>query len=110
MLGGSHAAIGQTLGRGRGCDHELKCPAPVSARENYARFILRQVVNRDGQQTVIEGLPADSAVGTVEHADIGDMLKQSEGARIFFRSAMSTRLSEEEWKKLLQEIPSKAKK
>ena len=41
--------------------------------------------------------------------DIGEMLKQSEGARVFFRSAMSTRLSEDEWKKLLQEL-RKAKK
>jgi transcriptional regulator with XRE-family HTH domain len=38
-------------------------------------------------------------------ADVGDMLKQSEGARMFFRSAMSKGLSEEDWKKLLREIP-----
>jgi transcriptional regulator with XRE-family HTH domain len=43
-------------------------------------------------------------------ADVGDMLKQSEGARMFFRSAMSTRLSEDDWKKLLLEIQSKKKK
>jgi transcriptional regulator with XRE-family HTH domain len=43
-------------------------------------------------------------------ADIGEMLKQSEGARMFFRSAMSTRLSEDDWKKLLQEIQPKKKK
>jgi len=43
-------------------------------------------------------------------ADVGDMLKQSEGARMFFRSAMSTRLSEDDWKKLLQEIQPKKKK
>jgi transcriptional regulator with XRE-family HTH domain len=43
-------------------------------------------------------------------ADIGEMLKQSEGARMFFRSAMSTRLSEDDWKKLLQEIQPKKNK
>ena len=43
-------------------------------------------------------------------ADVGDMLKKSEGARMFFRSALSTRLSEDDWKKLLQEIQSKKKK
>ena len=43
-------------------------------------------------------------------ADVGDMLKQSEGARMFFRSAMSTRLSEDDWKKLLKEIQASKKK
>ena len=42
-------------------------------------------------------------------ADVGDMLQKSQGARMFFRSAMSTNLSEEDWKKLLQEIPKKKK-
>jgi transcriptional regulator with XRE-family HTH domain len=42
-------------------------------------------------------------------ADVGDMLQRSQGARMFFRSAMSTQLSEEDWKKLLQEIPKKKK-
>jgi hypothetical protein len=37
--------------------------------------------------------------------DVGEMLKKSVGARMFFRSALSTRLSEEDWKKLLQQIP-----
>jgi len=37
------------------------------------------------------------------------MLQKSLGARMFFRSAMSTQLSEEDWKKLLQEIPKKKK-
>ncbi len=40
-------------------------------------------------------------------ADVGDMLKKSEGARMFFRSAISTKLSEEDWRKLLQEIKKK---
>lgn len=43
-------------------------------------------------------------------ADVGDMLKKSEGARMFFRSALSTQLSEEDWKKLLREIDPKKKK
>lgn len=42
-------------------------------------------------------------------ADVGDMLQKSQGARMFFRSAMSTNLSEEDWKKLLQDIPKKKK-
>ena len=42
-------------------------------------------------------------------ADVGDMLQKSQGARMFFRSAMSTQLSEADWKKLLQEIPKKKK-
>jgi transcriptional regulator with XRE-family HTH domain len=37
-------------------------------------------------------------------ADVGDMLQKSEGARMFFRSAMSSGLSEDDWKKLLQDI------
>ena len=43
-------------------------------------------------------------------ADVGDMLKKSEGARMFFRSALSTQLSEEDWKKLLLKIDPKKKK
>ena len=43
-------------------------------------------------------------------ADVGDMLKKSEGARMFFRSAMSTKLSEEDWQKLLRDIDPKKKK
>lgn len=35
--------------------------------------------------------------------DVGELLKKSQGARMFFRSAMSTRLSEEDWKRLLEE-------
>ncbi len=42
-------------------------------------------------------------------ADVGDMLQKSQGARMFFRSAMSTQLSEEDWRKLLQEIPKRKK-
>jgi transcriptional regulator with XRE-family HTH domain len=36
--------------------------------------------------------------------DVGQMLKDSQGARMFFRSAMSQNLSEEEWKKLMEDI------
>lgn len=43
-------------------------------------------------------------------ADVGDMLKKSEGARMFFRSALSTQLSEKDWESLLQAIQSKKKK
>jgi transcriptional regulator with XRE-family HTH domain len=43
-------------------------------------------------------------------ADVGDMLKKSQGARMFFRSALSTRLSEDDWKKLLQDIQAKKTK
>ena len=42
--------------------------------------------------------------------DVGQMLQKSQGARKFFRSALSTRLSEEQWKKLLLEIQPKEKK
>ncbi len=42
-------------------------------------------------------------------ADVGDMLKQSEGARMFFRSAMSKQLTEDDWKKLLKDIPANKK-
>jgi transcriptional regulator with XRE-family HTH domain len=34
--------------------------------------------------------------------DIGEKLKESEGARIFFRSAVNLRLSEKDWKDLLE--------
>ena len=43
-------------------------------------------------------------------ADVGDMLKKSEGARMFFRSALSTQLSEKDWENLLQAIERKKKK
>jgi HTH-type transcriptional regulator, competence development regulator len=43
-------------------------------------------------------------------ADVGDMLKKSEGARMFFRSALSTQLSEKDWENLLQAIQSKKKR
>lgn len=42
--------------------------------------------------------------------DVGDMLQKSPGARVFFRSALSTRLSEEDWKRLLEEIQKGKKK
>lgn len=42
--------------------------------------------------------------------DIGDMLRKSEGARLFFRSALSKALSEDDWEKLLQDIEEKNKK
>ena len=42
-------------------------------------------------------------------ADVGDMLQKSQGARMFFRSAMSTDLSEEDWKKLLQDLQKRKK-
>jgi transcriptional regulator with XRE-family HTH domain len=35
--------------------------------------------------------------------DIGDALKASEGARIFYRSAIDLSLTEEDWKHLLEE-------
>jgi transcriptional regulator with XRE-family HTH domain len=41
--------------------------------------------------------------------DVGDMLQKSQGARMFFRSAISTRLSEEDWKRLAEEIQKKKK-
>ncbi len=43
-------------------------------------------------------------------ADVGEMLQKSEGARMFFRSAMSTGLSEDDWKKLLQDMQKNKKK
>ncbi len=42
--------------------------------------------------------------------DIGGMLQKSQGARVFFRSAMSTGLSEEDWKRLIHELQQKKKK
>jgi len=43
-------------------------------------------------------------------ADVGEMLQKSEAARMFFRSALSSGLSEDDWKKLLQDLPKKKKK
>ncbi|MBZ5555089.1 MAG: helix-turn-helix domain-containing protein [Acidobacteriia bacterium] len=40
-------------------------------------------------------------------ADVGNMLQKSEGARMFFRSALSKGLSEEDWKNLLLDIQNK---
>jgi transcriptional regulator with XRE-family HTH domain len=42
-------------------------------------------------------------------ADVGEMLQKSEGARMFFRSALTTGLSEEDWKKLLHEVQKRKK-
>jgi transcriptional regulator with XRE-family HTH domain len=42
-------------------------------------------------------------------ADVGDMLQKSEGARMFFRSALSSGLSEDDWKKLLEDIKKRKK-
>lgn len=41
--------------------------------------------------------------------EVGEMLQKSEGARIFFRSALTKGLSEEDWKKLLLRIEDKKK-
>jgi transcriptional regulator with XRE-family HTH domain len=41
--------------------------------------------------------------------DVGQLLQKSQGARMFFRSALSTRLSEEDWKKLVEQIHAKKK-
>jgi transcriptional regulator with XRE-family HTH domain len=42
-------------------------------------------------------------------ADVGDLLQKSEEARMFFRSALSSELSEEDWKKLRERIQGKKK-
>jgi transcriptional regulator with XRE-family HTH domain len=42
--------------------------------------------------------------------DVGEMLKRSEGARMFFRSALSTGLPEDEWRQLLERIRRKESK
>lgn len=39
--------------------------------------------------------------------DVGELLKGSEGARMFFRSALATGLSEDAWRQLLEQIRSK---
>jgi len=39
--------------------------------------------------------------------DVGKMLQESQGARMFFRSAMSSNLSEDEWKRLLEQMKKK---
>jgi len=41
--------------------------------------------------------------------EVGEMLKKSEGARLFFRSALDAGLSEEDWQRLLQEIQERDK-
>ena len=41
--------------------------------------------------------------------DVGEMLKQSQGARMFFRSAISENLTEDQWQKLIQEMKRKKK-
>lgn len=41
--------------------------------------------------------------------DVGQMLQKSEGARMFFRSALTKGLSEEDWKKLLLRIEERKK-
>lgn len=41
--------------------------------------------------------------------DVGEMLKQSEGARMFFRSAISQNLTEEQWMNLIEEMKKRKK-
>lgn len=41
--------------------------------------------------------------------DLGETLKTSKGARMFYRSAKDMNLSEEDWKKLLQELKRRKK-
>jgi len=41
--------------------------------------------------------------------DVGNTLKQSPGARAFFRSALNRQLTEDEWKKLLEQLPKDEK-
>jgi hypothetical protein len=78
---------------------------PISQRSKTTGWCRRQSVIR----ALTAELNGDSdellALAGKAPADVGDMLKQSEGARMFFRSAMSKRLSEDDWKKLLREIP-----
>jgi len=53
-------------------------------------------------------LEADSdellALGNKAPPDIGEALKHSEGARMFYRSAVNSRLSEKDWKVLLEDL------
>jgi transcriptional regulator with XRE-family HTH domain len=42
--------------------------------------------------------------------DLGQTLKESEGARIFYRSAVERGLTEADWKRLLEQLPRKKKK
>jgi transcriptional regulator with XRE-family HTH domain len=39
--------------------------------------------------------------------DVGELLRKSHGARMFFRSALSTNLSEKDWKEFLLQIKRK---
>lgn len=43
-------------------------------------------------------------------ADLGENLKASEGARTFFRSAVNMKLSEKEWKEILESLRKKREK
>jgi transcriptional regulator with XRE-family HTH domain len=53
-------------------------------------------------------LDADSddllALGDKAPPDIGEALKRSEGARMFYRSAVNSRLSEKDWQALLEDL------
>jgi HTH-type transcriptional regulator, competence development regulator len=40
--------------------------------------------------------------------DVGEMLQKSEGARVFFRSAVSQDLTEDQWLELLRRIDKKS--
>lgn len=41
--------------------------------------------------------------------DLGEALKESKAARMFYRSALNANLSEEDWKNLLQELKRRKK-
>ncbi|HLJ91413.1 MAG TPA: helix-turn-helix transcriptional regulator [Candidatus Angelobacter sp.] len=42
--------------------------------------------------------------------DVGELLQKSEPARMFFRSALSSGLSDDEWRKLIEDLQAKKKK
>lgn len=58
------------------------------------------------QLAKILGADADELLALAGRApaDLGEALKESEGARTFFRSAVDADLTEDDWKKLLQDL------
>ncbi len=66
-----------------------------------AILALASVLNANGDELL-------ALAGKVS-PDVGDMMKKSAGARVFFRSAIAEGLSEEDWTKLLADIRSKKK-
>jgi transcriptional regulator with XRE-family HTH domain len=73
-----------------------------------AILALAEVLNDAAPELKVDGDELLALAGK-SPPDIGQLLQRSQGARTFFRSAVSTELSEDDWKRFQQSIDEKKK-